>query len=84
MFGQPLYERENYLHNLAIVEKLKKIAYDHGKKVAQLAVAWVLSHPAVTTALTGIRKPSEIEENVGAAGWHLTPDIKAEIEAAFK
>jgi len=84
MFGQPLYERENYLRNLAIVDRLKEIATSRGRTVAQLAVAWVLSHPAVTVALTGIRRPSEIEENVGAADWRLTEEDRAEVQAAFQ
>jgi hypothetical protein len=84
LFGQPIFQGENYLRNLAIVEKLKAIAKRHSRTVAQLAVAWVLSNPAVTLALTGIRKPSEIEENIGAAGWRLTAKDVAEIEAAFK
>lgn len=83
LFGQPLFQGEHYLRNLEIVEKLKEIAGAKGRTVAQLAVAWVLSNPAVTLALTGIRKPSEIEENVGAAGWALTDDERAEIQAAF-
>ena len=83
LFGQPLFQGEHYTRNLEIVEKLKPIAVSKSKTVAQLAVAWVLSNPAVTLALTGIRKPSEIEENVGAAGWILTDEEKAEIEAAF-
>ena len=84
LFGQPLFQGEHYLRNLEIVEKLKVIAKSKGRTVAQLAVAWVLSNPAVTLALTGIRKPAEIEENVGAAGWDLTEDEKAQIEAVFQ
>lgn len=84
LFGQPLFQGESYPRNLGIVEKLKEIAAARGKTVAQLAVAWVLSNSAVITALTGIRKSSEIEENVGAAGWILTGEEKAEIEAAFE
>jgi aryl-alcohol dehydrogenase-like predicted oxidoreductase len=82
-FGQLIFEGKNYLHNLEIVEKLKKIAASQGKTVAQLAAAWVVSNPVVAVALTGVRKPSEIEENVVAANWKLTKDIKAEIEKAF-
>ena len=82
-FGLPIFEGEHYTRNLAIVERLKEVASGHGKTVAQLAIAWVLSNPALTVALTGIRRPAEIEENVEAADWHLTQEEKAEIEAAF-
>jgi aryl-alcohol dehydrogenase-like predicted oxidoreductase len=82
-FGQLIFEGDNYLHNLEIVERLKKIAASQGKTVAQLAAAWVVSNPVIAVALTGVRKSSEIEENVVAANWKLTKDIKAEIEKAF-
>ena len=84
LFGQPLFQGEHYLRNLEIIEKLKGIAMARDKTVAQLALAWVLSNPAVSLALTGIRRPSEIEENVAAACWALTADEKAEIEDAFR
>ena len=82
-FGLPIFEGEHFVHNLEIVERLKKIAASQGKSIAQLAVAWVLSNPTVTVALTGVRKPSEILENVVAGDWKLTDEVKAEIEAAF-
>ncbi len=68
---------------MEIVDRLKKIAASQDKSIAQLAVAWVLSNPTVTVALTGVRKPSEIEENVVAGDWKLTDETKSEIEAAF-
>lgn len=49
----------------------------------QLAVNWVLSNPGVAVALTGCRTTREIEENVGAAGWSLSPEDKRRIEASM-
>jgi len=82
-FGLPIFEGEHFIRNLEIVERLKKIAASQGKSIAQLAAAWVLSNPIVTVALTGARKPSEIEENVVAGDWKLTDEVKAEIGSAF-
>jgi len=82
-WNNPLFEGEHFIHNLEIVERLKRIATSQGKTVAQLAVAWVLCNPAVTVALTGVRKPSEVGENAVAGDWKLTNDVRAEIEAAF-
>lgn len=81
--GLPIFKGEHFVRNLAIVERLKKIAASQGKSIAQLAAAWVLSNPTVTVALTGVRKPSEIEENVVAGDWKLTDEVKAEIGSAF-
>ncbi len=83
LLGFPIFDREHFVHSLEIVERLKKIAVSQDKSIAQLAAAWVLSNPAVTVALTGTRKPSEIEENVIAGDWKLTDKIKAEIGSAM-
>ena len=82
-FGLPIFDGEHFLRNLEIVEKLKSIAASQDKSIAQLAGAWVLSNSTVTVALTGVRQPSEIEENVVAGDWKLTDETKSEIEAAF-
>jgi len=78
-----VFKGEHFIRNLEIVERLKKIAASQGKSIAQLAVAWVLSNPTVTVALTGVKKPSHIAENVVADDWKLTDEVKAEIESAF-
>jgi aryl-alcohol dehydrogenase-like predicted oxidoreductase len=80
--NSPYFQEPNLSRNLALVERLRPIADRHGKTVGQLAVAWVLSNPAVTSAIVGARRPEQVAENVGAAGWTLTESELAEIEAA--
>lgn len=67
--------------NLKLVEGLRPIAERNGKTAAQLAVAWVLRRPEVTSAIVGARRPSHIEETVAAGDWELSPEEIAEIEA---
>ena len=55
----------------------------YDKSVAQLAIAWVLGNPAVTVALVGMRNEKELQENVAAGNWKLTPDDRAEIDRIF-
>ena len=57
--------------NLDLVEKLRPIAAKYGKTVGQLAVAWVLNHPAITSAIVGARKVRQVEENVNGCGWDI-------------
>jgi L-glyceraldehyde 3-phosphate reductase len=45
---------------------LNDLAEARGQSLAQLALAWVLRQPAVTTALVGASRPEQIEENVAA------------------
>ncbi|MGC9468703.1 MAG: L-glyceraldehyde 3-phosphate reductase [Anaerolineae bacterium] len=48
------------------VRQLKKLADARGQTMAQLALAWVLRHPTVTSALIGASRVSQIEDSVGA------------------
>ncbi len=72
-FQSPRFEK-----NIAIVEKLKKIAAESSRTVAQLAIAWVLRRPEVTAAIVGARSPRQIEQTVTAGDWILN---RNEIEA---
>jgi aryl-alcohol dehydrogenase-like predicted oxidoreductase len=53
---------------------MKEIAARLDTTLPQLAIAWVLQQPAVSVALAGIRKPEEIEQNVGALDIRFSPD----------
>ena len=79
VFEQPLFEGEHFLKNLLKVDKLKEYTAQTGRTVAQLAIAWVLSNPVVSVALTGVRNPTELEQNVEAADWILTEGERAEV-----
>lgn len=74
-FQEPLLTR-----NLNLVELLKAIGGRHGKSPGEVAIAWVLRHPAVTGAIVGARKPGQLRELVGAADWRLTPAEADEIQ----
>jgi len=52
--------------NLAKVRALNEIAKGRGQTLAQMAVAWVLRDPRVTTALIGASSPAQIRDNVAA------------------
>ena len=81
-FGQPILGGDNFRHNVGLVKRLRdEVAVPKGLTVAQLALAWVLRNPVVTTAMVGARVPAEIEENVGAAQVRLSDDDAAQIEA---
>ncbi|HHX42788.1 MAG TPA: aldo/keto reductase [Chloroflexi bacterium] len=79
-FDLPLFRKDMFERELRVVERLKELAARYDKSVAQLAIAWVLGHPAVTVALVGMRNPRELDENVAAADWRLTPEDRAEID----
>jgi L-glyceraldehyde 3-phosphate reductase len=51
---------------IARVRRLNEIARQQGQSMAQMAIAWVLRRPAVTSALFGASRPEQIDEIVGA------------------
>ena len=66
---------------LAAIRSLNAIAQRRGQSLAQMALAWVLRQPAVTTALIGASKPEQIDENVAfARRLDFTENESAEIE----
>lgn len=66
---------------LDTIQRLAKIAEERGQSLAQMAIAWVLKNPCVTSALIGASRPSQIYENVKALE-HLdfTEEENREIE----
>ena len=73
----------NFQRHMRVVSELKPIAERHGKKVAHLALRWVLSSPAVSVALVGTRKVQEVEENMEVLDWELPDADRSEIDAVF-
>ncbi len=61
--------------NLAKVRQLSGIADELGIAMAQLALAWVLRRPEISSAITGATRPEHIESNVDASGIGLEPAI---------
>ncbi len=68
---------------LVAVQKLQPIAKEAGLTMSQLAIAWVLQNPHVSTAIIGATKPSQVRENVKAAGVKLDPKVMKAIDDAL-
>ena len=69
--------------NLARVERLRPVAAELGLSLAQLALAWVLRRPEVTSAIIGATRPEQVEENARASGVILPPEALERIERAL-
>jgi voltage-dependent potassium channel beta subunit len=68
---------------LESVEKLRHIASDLGISVSQLALAWTLRKPAVSSSLIGASNPSQVEENAKASGITIPDEVLAKIESVL-
>jgi aryl-alcohol dehydrogenase-like predicted oxidoreductase len=73
------FEKE---HGFAVVERLRTLAKARGATVAQVAIAWLLAKPAVSSVILGASKLHQLEDNLGAASVRLTSAEVADLDAA--
>lgn len=66
--------------NLTLVENLAAIAERKGCTLAQLSIAWLLSHEVVPTVIAGVTRPEQLEENTGASAVELSEEDLAELD----
>lgn len=70
---------------LAAVDKLSEIANARGQSLVQLALAWVLRRPEITSALVGVRTLEQLRDNLGVIdNLELSPEEIAAIDEATK
>src|SRR4029078_4717661 len=70
--------------SMALTAELKRVAEQRGVGMAQLAIAWVLAQPGVTSAICGTTNPAPGSTNSPAAGIELDDDALAELEAVMQ
>jgi aryl-alcohol dehydrogenase-like predicted oxidoreductase len=68
---------------LTAVSKLEPIAAEAGLSMAQLAVAWVLQNPNVSSAIVGASRPEQVTDNAAASGVTLEPAMMKAIDIAL-
>jgi aryl-alcohol dehydrogenase-like predicted oxidoreductase len=68
--------------HLALAARLRAVADRHGVTPGAVAVAWTLRNPAVDGAITGFRRPAQVDPVLAAADLELTAQDMAEIETA--
>jgi aryl-alcohol dehydrogenase-like predicted oxidoreductase len=71
---------EEYLFQ--VVDALDQVAAETGKTVPQVALNWLLQRPTVSSVIIGARNEDQLQQNLGAAGWKLTQDQIARLDAA--
>jgi aryl-alcohol dehydrogenase-like predicted oxidoreductase len=75
------YARQLTDERLAAVETLIAFAEARGHTVLELAISWLLAQPRVASVIAGATRPEQVRTNVAAAGWALTADDLAGVEA---
>jgi aryl-alcohol dehydrogenase-like predicted oxidoreductase len=74
--AQALSER-----NFDRVEALSAYAEARGHSLLDLAFAWLLGHPVVSSVIAGATRPEQVQANAATAAWRLTPAEVAEVSA---
>ncbi len=77
-FGPPV--QNEYLHKA--VDALDEVAKETGKTVPQIALNWLLRRPTVANVIIGARDEQQLRQNLAAAGWSLTAEQIAKLDAA--
>jgi aryl-alcohol dehydrogenase-like predicted oxidoreductase len=66
----------------AVIDAVQGIAEKRSVSMAQVALAWLADRPAVTSVILGARTTEQLEDNLGAADLHLSPEETAQLDAA--
>jgi aryl-alcohol dehydrogenase-like predicted oxidoreductase len=78
------FQEPQLTRNLALAEMMREIGERHGRSAGEVAIAWVLRHPAVTAAIVGMRSAPQVDGVIGALAFRLSPEEVAEIDSARK
>jgi aryl-alcohol dehydrogenase-like predicted oxidoreductase len=76
----PRFQGDTFAQYLALADLVATIVREKGVTLTQLAIAWSLAQPGVTTCNVGARTPEQVDEHVGALGVRLGADDLARIE----
>jgi aryl-alcohol dehydrogenase-like predicted oxidoreductase len=74
------FSGEAFRRIFEVTERLKQWAADHGRDLVQLAIAWAIASPAVTSAIVGAKTPEQVRHNAKAADWRLSQKDLGEID----
>jgi aryl-alcohol dehydrogenase-like predicted oxidoreductase len=81
-FGKSLYSQTEAVDR-KVIDRLGQMAEERGVSCAQLALAWMLSKPAITAPIVGATKPHHLEEAVGALSLRLTQEEVTALEEPY-
>lgn len=65
-----------------VVEAVRAIAEERGISMAQVALAWLVDRPAITSVILGARTTAQLDDNLAAAGLHLTAEEAERLDRA--
>jgi len=80
--GVEAYDRRSTVERTwDVVDAVRAVADDRGVTMPQVALAWLADRPAVSSVILGARTVEQLDDNLGAAGLHLTAEETARLDA---
>jgi aryl-alcohol dehydrogenase-like predicted oxidoreductase len=68
--------------NWALLDRMDALAKGKAASISQVALAWQLADPLITSLIIGANSPEQLKDNLGALDVHLTPDEKSALDQA--
>jgi aryl-alcohol dehydrogenase-like predicted oxidoreductase len=80
----PMFQGDEWHKNHDFLDRLRPIAAEAGRSVAELVINWTIHQAGITAALCGAKRPGQIRANAGGMGWRLSADQLRRIDEALK
>jgi aryl-alcohol dehydrogenase-like predicted oxidoreductase len=81
--GMEAYGRRNPEERTwRVIDAVRSVAEGRGVSMAQVALAWLVDRPAVTSVILGARTVEQLDDNLGAGGLHLSAEETARLDQA--
>jgi aryl-alcohol dehydrogenase-like predicted oxidoreductase len=65
---------------MEVLERLRGFCAERGRPMLELAISWLAAQSVVGSVIAGATSPAQIDANVAASNWPLTPDDLVEID----
>lgn len=79
----PMFQGHEWQRNQDFLDRLRAIAAESGHTVSQIVINWTIHRPGVTSALCGGKRPDQVRENAGGAGWRMSDEQLRRIDQAL-
>lgn len=76
----PMFAGYEWQKNQDFLDRLRGLATELGRTVAEIVINWTVQQPGITVALCGAKRPQQIVENAASMMWELSPDQLALID----
>ena len=77
------FKGEELDRTLEALDRLRPIADEYGKSLAQLVIHWIARQPGITSVLCGATRPSQVEQNIEAVGWELSDEHRGQVDEIY-